>query len=80
MNLRLLPALNIVLILSIACTPRSLKEPVGEESPVRFSNSYQPPHYMEEKRIQNIGEVLAESHQYYEAAAAANHLPGLAYG
>jgi len=80
MNLRLLLALNIVLILIIACTPRSPKEPVGEESTVRFSNSYQPPQYMEEKRIQNIGEVLAESHHYYEAAAAANHLPGLAYG
>ncbi len=72
--------LNIILGLTIGCSPQSVEEPAGQQSPIRSSNTYQPPLFKEKERIQKIRTLLAESHQYYAESAAANHLPGLAYG
>ena len=72
--------LNISLTLIIGCTPRYAEEPEEEEAPIRFSTSYKPPFFKNQDRIKRIKEALADVHQYYDAAAIKNHLPGLVYG
>jgi CubicO group peptidase (beta-lactamase class C family) len=72
--------LNIILVLMLGCSTKTIEEPVVQQAPIRFSNTYQPPLFNDKERAQKIGEALAESHLYYLESAAANHLPGLAYG
>ena len=63
-----------------ACSNQSGNKPIRQPSPILFSKTYDPPVFKEKERMQKMVEVLSESQHYYEAAAAANHLPGLAYG
>ena len=63
-----------------ACSNQSGNKPIRQTSPIQFSETYEPPVFTEKERMQKMVEVLSESHHYYEAAAEANHLPGLAYG
>lgn len=72
--------LAVSLLLIIGCTPRTSAEPEDAESSLLFSDNYQVPYFAEKDRLQKIGEVLSETHRYYEESAADNHLPGLAYG
>jgi len=70
-----------VSILSLtACKEQQGNHPGKQKTPLNYSNSYQAPYFVLNERIKKTGEALNEAHQYYEAAAKLNHLPGLAYG
>ena len=68
------------LALLVGCTPPSSREAAKEQAPVSYSSTYRPPYFVEKERLEQIGEALAGVHHYYEKSAAANHLPGIAYG
>jgi len=72
--------LSVELVCLSACQNHSGEEPQKQSTPPQFSQNYEPPLFSERNRIQNIGEALRASHQYYSEAAAVHHLPGLVYG
>jgi len=80
--MRFLLRILLLFVLSglCACLNQTGNKPIKQTPPVQYSRTYKPPVFRETERFQKMREVLAESHHYYEEAAAANHLPGLAYG
>ncbi len=69
-----------ILMMTFGCSSQSADESTELASPIRFSNSYKAPEFIDKERIQKIQEALKESHSYYGESAVANHLPGVAYG
>ncbi len=45
-----------------------------------FSNSYQPPVFINDQRSERIKEIAPAIHQIFEAHAASRNIPGIAYG
>ncbi len=80
MNSPLALLLAICLALLFGCKPPSASETAKEQAPVNFSSTYRPSYFAEKERLGRIGDVLTGAHGYYEKCAAANHLPGIAYG
>jgi len=72
--------LSLILLLINGCSTGKSEEAIKEAAPVRFSENYEPRAFMDEDRLQKIGEVLAGAHPIYRETAEENHLPGLAYG
>jgi len=72
--------LNILLVLIIGCSPQSSEDPIEKDTPVNFSENYEPPGFIDQDRLQKIGNLLAEAHSIYKESATENNLPGLVYG
>lgn len=79
-----LPSLSLLLLL-LACSPSAKdtgkqQEISAEPVQLKYTNTYQPPRFEEDHRIENILKLAPEISNIFNTHAAEQHFPGYVYG
>ena len=81
-RIHFIPLFLLVTISIVSCNlqPKAEEEVVQKDFTQSFSDSYQPPAFVNDDRVEKIKAVAPEIEQLFEQYRKENNIPGIAYG